>query len=417
MSAEQELFLMGLSHRTAPVEVRERCALDPERLRALACELAAAREVEELWLLSTCNRTEALIVAARETLDSGAAEGVLRRGLFERVPSESLYSFRGVEAVIHLFRVAAGLDSLVLGESQILAQVKDALGLARSAGTLGRTLEPLLERALVTGKRVRSETAVGAGTLSVARAGVGLAQHVVGRLSAASALIVGAGETARLVAQHLRERDVGRLTIANRTLEHAAEAARMFGALAAGLEDLERLVLGSDLVVACVDGARDLITATPAAQRKLAQRDRPLVIVDLSVPRAVHPALAAHPQVFVYDMDDVAKLVDTNQRARQRASEEAAPILVAEVHKFLSLRTYASFSPTIAKLRERFAAAREQELDLVAGAHASSELVQLAHRLTNHLLDVALSGLKETAQESVPQESLESAYQRFLRES
>lgn len=414
--SELGLFLLGLSHKTAPVEVRERCALEPAELERRLRELVATREVREAWLLSTCNRTEALVVAERDALDSGAAEGVVRRALFERVPLECQYAFRGVEAVIHVFRVASGLDSLVLGESQVLAQVKEALSAARRAESLGGTLEALLERALVCGKRVRAETAVGSGTLSVARAGVGLAQHVVGRLDDASVLIVGAGETARLVARHLREHDVGRLTIASRTLEHASDAAREAGALAAGLEGLQALVLEADLVVACVDGAPGLVTVAPAARRKLAQRDRPLVVVDLSVPRAVHAELAAHPHVFVYDLDDVAKLVDTNQRARQRSSEEAAPILVAEVHKFLGLRAYASFSPAIARLRERFESVREQELDAVAGPHASSELVQLAHRLTSHLLDVALSGLKETARDSVEPESLASAYARFLRE-
>lgn len=416
MSVEHELFLIGLSHKTASVEIRERCSLPPDAVRERLRELLEAKEMRELWLLSTCNRTEALVVAERDALASGAAEGVLRHALFHGVSGSNLYSFRGVEAVIHLFRVAAGLDSLVLGESQILSQIKDALGYARREKSCGRMLEPLLERAIVTGKRVRNETAVGQGTLSVARAGVGIAQHVVGNFKDANALIVGAGETAQLVAQHLREREIGRLTFANRTLANASEAARKYGALAAGLENLENLLLGADLVVACVDGAADLVRVSEKSLKKLAQRDRPLVVVDLSVPRTVHSALVEHDQVFVYDMDHVAKLVDDNLTTRQRASEEAAPILIAEVHKFLSLRTYASFSPAILRLRERFDAVREEELDTVAGAHASSELVQLAHRLTNHLLDVALASYKETARDSVAPESLASAYQRFLEE-
>ena len=413
--SEQELFLLGLSHKSAPLEVRESCALGSEAIESKLRELATLRELNEVWLLSTCNRIEALAVVDRAAVDSGAVEGVLRQALFEHAPGETLYAFRGVEAVIHLFRVTSGLDSLVLGESQIYAQVKDAIVHARAAGTCKRVLEALLKQALVTGKRVRNETAVGTGTLSVARAGVGIAQHVVGSFDDTSALIVGAGETGRLVARHLKDLHIGRLTFANRTSEHAAEAARELGGLATGLDDLPRLVAESDLVVACVDGAPDLIRVDEPLAKRLASRDRPLVVIDLSVPRAVHPDLAARKQVFAYDMDDVAKEVDRNQRAREKASEEAAPILVAEVHKFLSLRTYARFSPAIARLRERFDTVREETLDAVAGEHASSDLVQLAHKLTNHLLDVALDGLKDSARETVGQETLESAYQRFLR--
>ena len=415
MSAEQELFLLGLSHKTAPVEVRERCSLDPGAVDAKLHELAALRDVSELWLLSTCNRTETLAVVDRVALDSGAAEGVLRQAVFDQAPEETLYAFRGVEAVIHLFRVTSGLDSLVLGESQIYSQVKEAVARARVAGTCKRVLEPLLKRALVTGKRVRNETAVGSGTLSVARAGVGIAQHVVGRFDDVNALIVGAGETGRLVARHLKDLRVGQLTFANRTPEHASEAAAELGGVAASLDDLPQLVGQSDLVVACVDGAPDLVRLDAAQAKKLASRDRPLVIIDLSVPRAVHPDLSGMKHVFAYDMDDIAKLVDTNQRAREEASEQAAPILIAEVHKFLSLRTYARFSPAITRLRERFEGVREETLDAIAGEHASSELVQLAHKLTSHLLDVALDGLKDSARETVGQETLESAYQRFLR--
>ena len=416
MSAERELFLMGLSHKTASLEVRERCAQDPEAARDVLTRLCEAPGIEEAWLLSTCNRTEVLLVAERDPLERGAIEGVVRQALFGEVPHDATYRFRGVESVIHLFRVCSGLDSLVLGESQIFSQMKDALTVSREAGTCGRMLERLLKRALVTGKRVRTETEVGAGTLSVARAGVGIARHVVGRFDDAHAVIVGAGQTGKLVGQHLNERRIGRLTIVNRTFERARTTAEELGGAAERLEALPLLLADADLIVVCVDGAPNLVKADAAARRRLDQRDRPLVVVDLSVPRAVDRSVAEHDDVFAYDMDEIAAQVDTNQRARQQASEAAAPILIAEVHKYLSLQTYASFSPAIARLRERFEAVREEELDAIAGDQANGDLLQLAHKLTSHLLDVALDGLKDSARESIEPETLESAYQRFLRE-
>lgn len=413
MQTESELLLLGVSHKSASVEVRERCSVPAGGLAERLDVIRAIEGVSETFLVSTCNRTEVLVAANRST-DAAAIETALRHVVFRDAPPEAVYAYHGLESVIHLFRVACGLDSLILGESQIFAQVKEAFAAARAAGSAGRLLEPLLQHALTAGKRIRHETAVGSGTLSVARAGVEIASHVFGGFERATVLIVGAGETGQLVARNVTEHDVGRLCFVNRTLENARSAADTFGGEAFALDALATLVPRADLIVVCVEGAPDLVGPQHFADRSIGKRDRPLVLVDLSVPRAVHPGVADRRNVIAYDLDDIARVVDANRQERQRASEEAAPILVAEVHKFLSLRAYASFSPRIVQVRERFEAVREEELDVIAGASSSPEMVQLAHKLTSHLLDVALDELKESARRAIEPRTLDRAYQRFL---
>jgi glutamyl-tRNA reductase len=305
---------------------------------------------------------------------------------------------------------------MVLGEGQIQAQVKQAFEIARKGGTVKKLLDPLLQQALATGKRVRSETRVGDGTLSVARTAVDVAANVFGRFDDAGALIVGAGETGKLVARHMIDRGIERLTFLNRTLRRAVAAALRFGGQGAGLDQLSMLLPRADVLYVCVDGSPNLITPDVFDAKILRRRDRPLVVVDLSVPRAIERGVTQLKNVICYDMDDLARVVDSNRQERQRASEEAAPILLAEVHKFMSLRTYASFSPAITRMRDQFEEAREQEIDEIAGEHASPEMLKLAHRLTRRLLDVSLDQLKERAREAIETETIDRAYKRFLEE-
>lgn len=419
MDLELDLLLLGLSHRTAPVELRERSAVSAEALPAKLAELAAQPGVAECLLLSTCNRTE-LLVAGPHDATGPALERALRARFFDRAPEASLYAYRGVHAVIHLFRVAAGLDSLVLGESQILAQVKEAWRVAEDEGRMGKLLKPLLRQALEVGKRVRNETEVGKGTLSVARVGVEIASQVFGRdLAGCRALVIGAGETALLVARHLAERGAHELVFANRSIEHAREAAEALGGRAAGLEELPELLRETDLVLPCVDGAPGLVHPGLLDKRALARRDRPLLLIDLSVPRAVAPSLAALDAVLVYDLDDLARVVHENRRERERATEGSDEILVAEVHKFLSLRTYAAFSPSIADLRHDFASVRDELLETWRagpGQGTPPDPEAMLRELERRLLDAALARMKESARRARPAEALSREYQRFLEE-
>ncbi len=417
MGAKLDLLLLGISHRTTSMEVRDRVAIDPARTPARLESVASIAGVEEAWILSTCNRTEVLVsLESSDLAEEARIARVVAELVFHEVPEDALYSFRRIQAIMHLFRVCSGLDSLVLGESQILSQVKQAFRLARKSGTVKRLLEPLLQQALATGKRIRNETRIGDGTLSVARAGVDVASHVFGDFHDAKAMIVGAGETGKLVARHLVDRRIGGIYFLNRSLGRAAQAALVFQGQAARLDQVSEYVPRADVIFVCVDGAPNLLTPEVFDKKRLRRRDRPLVVVDLSVPRAVDVQVSKLKNVISYDMDDLARVVDSNRQERQRASEEAAPILLAEVHKFMSLRTYASFSPAIARMRETFDKVREEELDAVAGERAAPEMLELAHRLTRHLLDVSLDQLKERAREAIETETIDRAYQRFLEE-
>lgn len=406
MDPDLELLLLGLSHRTAPVEVRERCSIPLEELESLLGKLAALDGVAETAVISTCNRTEVLVAGH----DVNRLAESLHEHVFADTTEGQVYTYRDIHAVIHLFRVASGLDSLVLGESQILAQVKDAMGGARRASTLGRLLEPLFQQALSVGKRVRTETEVGEGTLSVARVGVDLAAQVFGSFEDCRALVVGAGETAALVARHLASRGVKSFTFVNRTPENAIELAGEFDGHGLGLDALPAALKVADLVLACVDGAPGLVSPELFDRRALTRRDRPLLVIDLSVPRAVSREVADLKGLIYYDLDDLGRVVEQNRRERQRATAGSDEILVAEVHKFLSLRTYATFSPVIADLREDFTRVRESVLaenpDLT-----SDEMVQ---ELERRLLDVALSRMKDSARRTQAEGTLTREYERFL---
>lgn len=407
---DRQLLCVGLSHRSASLALRERCAVPAEQLATRLASLSAMAGVSEALILSTCNRTELLLVGSIDERTRAAVRDLF----FAGAGDEHLYAFPGVQAVIHLFRVAAGLDSLVLGESQVLAQLKAAAAAAREAGTLGSHLDGLVRAALSVGKRVRNETDVGSGSLSVARVGVDIAAQVSRDFAHENALIVGAGETGLLVAKHLVERRIGNLVFANRTPDRARSAAEELGGLFCGLEQLGAQLARADLVFACVDGGGAIVTRDLVAAAKPSHRDRPLLVIDLSVPRAVEPSVAGLAGLLYYDLDDLARVVDSHRKERERAGEASANILVAEVHKFLSLRSYAAAAPAIAQMRERFEAARDEAIDACAGDTASADQMRLAHDLTRRLLDVALGQVKESIRHVRSAEDLESEYRRFL---
>jgi len=407
---ELRLTLVGISHRTAPLGVRERYVVNQADLQDCLAAIANVPGVGEAFVLSTCNRTEALVVGEPGV---DVAAGV-RAQLFRNLSGDHVYAWSGLQALIHVFRVTAGLDSVVVGESEILAQVKRGLDASRAAGVLGSTLESLLQAALRVGKRVRSETPVGQGTLSVARVAVDLAEHAFGRLDKCRALIVGAGETGILVARHLVDRGLQQPTFANRTLERAEGAATEFGGRAVGLESIRAIAADADVLITCVEGNGARVDLSAFDARLLRKRDRPLLAIDLSVPRAIDPALAKLPNVLLYDLDDLQRVVHTHRRRRTDAIEGTADILVPEIHKFLALRAYASFSPAIAAMRERFQRVREEVLDAVAGARSDKKDIEIAHELSRRLLDVALDQMKEGARATSSEEALDREYRSFL---
>jgi len=410
MDSKVSLALIGLSHRTAPLGTRERYVVSQSDLPEVLRALKQVEGIEEVCVISTCNRTEVLVIGRKGT-DLPAH---VRAQLFRNLPDEQVYAYEDVHALIHLFRVAAGLDSVVIGESEILGQMKRGMEAALAGGTLGSVLKPLMQQALHVGKRVRSETEVGQGTLSVARVGIDMAERVFGRFGSVRVLIAGAGETGVLVARHLKEKGVADLVFTNRTLERAAQAAAEFGGRAFALTELPALTQKSDLLVACIEAEHPTIDVDCFDARSLRRRDRPLLVIDLSVPRAVAPEVAKLDNLILYDLDVLQEVVQKNLAERNEATDSTASILVGELHKFLALRTYASFSPAIAQMRERFEKARDEVLDHVAGAKSSPETVRLAHELTKKQLDIALDSMKQGARHTRSEESLGDEYRRFL---
>ena len=408
MHAIDDLVLVGMSQRTAPVAVRERYAVSEDDARALLQQLSQGGLVEEGVVLSTCNRTEILA----STTDGTRGEAALRGALFRNAEGRHVYSFRGVEAIMHLFRVASGLDSLVLGETEILGQLKRSL----EAGLTSKKLTPLYEQAITVGKRVRRETSIGEGSLSVARVGLEVASRAVGRFEERRAVVVGAGETGLLVARNLTAAGIGHLRLMNRTPERSAEAALELGDRvdSAGLERLPEEFEGADLAVVCVDGSEPLVSAADLNRKALAKRDQPLVVLDLSVPRAVAPDVAGLDGVIVYDLDALLPVIEEHRAGRQAAAEEVTPILIGEVHKFLSLRTFAAFTPAIEELKSGFAEERELLLDRVTKGQATARELELAHAMERQLLHLALSQLKESARQTQSTAALERAYLRFV---
>ncbi len=407
---ELEITLIGFSHRTAPVAVRERFAIQEIDLSASHESIASIPEIEEVFVLSTCNRTE-LLIAARKGFDP-TREAVTR--IFRNLDSDHLYVFRELEAVIHLFRVASGLDSMVLGESEVLSQVKKSYEIASATKSLGKTLDPLVQHAISVGKRVRTETGLGEGTLSVARVGVDIAKRVFGSFEERNATIVGAGETGVLVARHLTSLGISNLTFLNRTLENAQRVAAEFGAESRPLDELSAALRRTDLVICAVDGAEHLIRPGTLNLSGLGHRDRPLLFIDLSVPRAVDPEVSELTGVLLYNLDDLGQVVETNLSTRKQALQSSDRIVVGEMHKFLALRVFKSFSPAIAALHGEFDRVREEVLDSVAKDRATPDQIQLAHELSRRLLDVALGQMKQSARHSQSETALESEYQRYL---
>ncbi|WP_135256990.1 glutamyl-tRNA reductase [Thermus caldilimi] len=311
------LYLVGLSHKTAPVEVRERAALDP----AVALP-AALRTLGKGVVLSTCNRTEIYGVGSPKE----AKALLLARG----VEVYHLYQKEGIEALRHLFRVAAGLDSLVMGEAQILGQVREALFLARKYGATESLLEKAFQSAIALGKRARSETAIGAGAVSVAYAALDLALAVYGDLTGLAVAVLGAGEMAELFLTHLKAQGVDRVLVVNRTVERARALAERFGGEAYGLMALPQVLRQADLVVASAASPHYLVRP-----EDLPRRSKPLFLIDIALPRNIDPRVSRLPQAYLYNLDDLKRVVEKNLKARQGEVPKVEALIEGAIGDYL----------------------------------------------------------------------------------
>jgi glutamyl-tRNA reductase len=356
-----KLFTVGVSHRTAPVELRESVDFSRGVVDALTA-LADRGIAREAVILSTCNRAEIYAVGGPEAPDAVGrffAE-------YHQVPlaglSEHLYVRRGPEAARHLFRVAAGLDSLVVGEPQILGQVKSAYAAASDSGCTAAVLNRLFHSAFTVGKRVRSETGVAEGAVSVSYAAIALARKIFGDLRGLHVAILGAGGMAKLTGQHLKSQDVKQITIASRTLSAAEHLARELGGRAVPWVELHGALTTADIVITATGASEPVLTRTSVQDIMRPRRQRPLFIIDIAVPRDVEATVGNLDQVFLYNIDDLQGIVKETLTRRSAELERAEAIVVEEVDKFTAWTQSRDVIPTVVALRERFEAIRRSEL-------------------------------------------------------
>lgn len=400
---------LGLNHKTAPLEVREQVVFPAERLDEALAELSARPGVREAAVLSTCNRTEIYAVLAPE-----ATPAILQRWLEREhrlAPewlSPYLYVHRGRPAVAHLLAVAAGLDSLVLGEPQILGQAKLAYHSANRNGLLGRTLERLFQHAFAVAKQVRTDTDIGAHPVSVAFAAVTLARQIFGDMERRTALLIGAGETVELTARHLREQGLRRLLVANRSLERARRIAEAYGGEALELGDIPRRLAEIDIVVASTASTLPILGKGSVERALRRRKHRPVFMVDVAVPRDIEPEVGELADVYLYTIDDLRGVIDDSLRSREAAARQAEVIVETQTERFMDwLRTLDAVS-AIRRYRQQADRERERALQrarrqLAAGREPGRVLEELSHRLTRKLLHAPTVGLREAARSGDPQ--------------
>ena len=390
------LWLLGLNHQTAPVDLRERVAFAGDALGRALASLRKLPEVHEAALLSTCNRTEIYAVATDgQALAAWLDEQAEGLGAY-------LYQHRDADAVRHLFRVATGLDSMVLGEPQILGQVKDAWGAARSCQTLGNQLDQLFQHSFSVAKRARTDTRIGANPVSVASIAVRLAQESFLRLDGATVLLVGAGQTMELVAKHLSEANVRRLLVANRTLPRAQALAQAHGGMALDLVAMPRQLAQADIVFTATASPTPVIDAGMLTAALKARRHKPMLLFDLAVPRDIAADVAGLEDAYLYTVDDLEQAVAENRASRLQAADAAQAIIDVQVDRFLQEQQAASRQAIVRELRH-FADHTRQSLlaraqqQLAAGKPAEQVLEQFAHSLTKQLLHPPTMALRQAA--------------------
>ncbi|UHQ20976.1 glutamyl-tRNA reductase [Lysobacter sp. KIS68-7] len=393
------LIVLGINHQTAPVGLRERVAFGADAMPRALAELRAMPSVREVALLSTCNRTELYALAD----DTGDA---LADWLASHPDSGDLHAYlyrhSDADAVRHLFRVAAGLDSLVLGEPQILGQVKEAWAVARSAGTLGQHLDRLFQHAFTTAKRARTDTRIGANPVSVASAAVRLAQESFARLEDSTVLLIGAGETIELAARHLVEGKAKRLLVANRTLAHAQDLATRHGGVALPLTELDRHLAEADIVVSATASRDPIVRRTQVAEALSKRKHRPMLLLDLAVPRDIAADVATLPDVFLYTVDDLERAIEDNRRSRREAAREAEAIIDLQTARYVEAVQASTRHEPLKRLRahglhSRKVALEKARAQLAAGRDPHEVLDLLAHTLVNRLLHAPTVALREAA--------------------
>lgn len=398
------LLAIGLNHHTAPVDVRERVAIDETQLSDALTNLRQVAAVHEAAIVSTCNRTE--FYCGVQEADPKPVIQWLRDYLnieHDQI-SPYLFHYTDEDAVRHLMRVCSGLDSMILGEPQILGQIKTAYRGASDVGTVGQNLTPMFESAFSVAKQVRTDTDIGANPVSVAFAAVSVAKQVFADLSERTALLIGAGETIQLAAKHLAGQNIGRIIIANRTVQRAAELAAEVNGQAMALADIPEHLASADIIISSTASQLPILGKGSVERAQKARRYEPALIVDIAVPRDVEPQVAELENVFLYTVDDMKNVIEDNQRSRQLAAEQAEAIIHGHVELFMRRRRAMDANQAIREYRTTVEQTKDFMLkkyqrQLRAGTCPEEVLEQFAHTLSNKLMHSPTAKLRQAAED------------------
>jgi glutamyl-tRNA reductase len=397
--------LIGVNHNTAPVEVRERLAIPESRLPEACKKLAEHPGIEEGMILSTCNRVEILA-----NTKNGA--GADLRGFLQNYfhldgveINQHLYEYNEQEAVRHLFRVAASLDSMVVGEPQILGQVKEAYATARAVGAVRAQLDQLVTRAFAVAKRVRTETAVGSSSVSIASVAVDLAKKIFGNLHGKHVYLVGAGKMSELAARHLMAHGCASIFVANRTYDRAVSLAYKFKGQAIHFEDLHNTCDRADIVITSTGAPHAIFRREHGEQFLTRRKNRPMFFIDIAVPRDVDPAMNKLDGIFVYDIDDLQQAVASHVADRRKEAERAEAIVTTEVERFQARIQTLDVVPTIVSLQDHLETIRQAEIDRVRGRlgpmtpDQEMAVEALTRGIVNKIMHTPISALKSAARD------------------
>ncbi|CAK0770005.1 Glutamyl-tRNA reductase [Gammaproteobacteria bacterium] len=402
------LLVFGINHKTASVAIREQVAFSPDRMEHALRNLTAITSIQEAVILSTCNRMEIYLGRDEPHTTPVAAALVEWLARFHEIPSATLspyvYTHVNQGAVRHLFRVASGLDSMILGEPQILGQIKEAYTSARETKTLRAKLDRLFQHAFAVAKQVRTDTAIGSSPVSVAFAAVRLAQQIFSTLAGRTALLIGAGETIELAARHFRQNGLGRMIFANRTVERARLLASSLGGYAISLEEISKHLSEADIILSSTGSPVPLLAKQTIADAIQVRRHRPMFMVDIAVPRDIDPAAAELPDVYLYTVDDLREVIQENLRSRQEAAKQAEEIIETQTAIFMGWLQSLNAVATICACRSQVEQMRDLELEraqrmLAAGREPSEVLQWLARGLTNKFLHQPCAQLRQAAYE------------------
>ena len=404
-------FLLGINHNTASVDVREKVAFAPEKMHDALQQACADVGLDELVIVSTCNRTELYCEPGEGKASSESSELVRQHvqswlekyhQLHPKNLRDCVYIYKDNDAVRHAMKVASGLDSMVLGETQILGQLKSAYDVAREAGTLGSNLNRLFEGTFAVAKQVRTDTAIGENPISVASASVTLAQHIFSDLSQVNALMIGAGRTIELVVQHLRQAGVNNIAVANRTLVRALELKEKYGVTEVLFSDIPEQLEKSDIVVSSTASQLPILGKGAVERALKARKHKPIFMVDLAVPRDIEPEVAELDDVYLYTVDDLSQVIDDNMKNRQDAARDAEKIIDRGVENYEEKQKTLGIVSTLRNFRQKAEQIRDIEFEkavksLEKGEDPEKVLANLARLLTNKLIHAPSVQMKKAS--------------------